>query len=74
MTSQSAAQPNIDKMAEGDGRDLLEGEGPLGDKLRAVTKRLGRTVKSVGERSLAVGKAVGGDIGVGGMPLGRVVG
>ena len=58
----------------GGGRDLLEGEGPLGGKLRAVTKRLGRTVKLVGERSLAVGKAVGGGIGVGGMPLGRVVG
>ena len=63
-----------DDLADPPPRDLLEGEGPLGGKLRAVTKRLGRTVKSVGERSLAVGKAVGGDIGVKGMPLGRVVG
>ena len=43
-------------------------------KLSTVTKRLVRTVKSVGGQSLAVGKADGGGIGVVEVPLRRVVG
>ena len=44
-----------------------------GGQLRAVTKRLGRAVQSVGGQSLAVGKAGGGGV-IGVVPSGRVVG
>ena len=52
----------------------LKGRGGCGGKLRAVTKRLGRAVKSVGGQSLVVGQAGGGGIRVADMPSGGVVG
>ena len=69
----AALQRTPDRTGGGGGGVCLKGRCS-GGKLRAVTKRLVRTVKSVGGQSLAVGNAAGGGIGVADALSGRVEG